>query len=84
MKIQYYAWMKDEVGIAEEELDLPAEIVTVGQLINWLSGRSPRHHKAFEFIEAIKVVINRENAGNDYPVKNDDEVIFMPPVAGGL
>lgn len=83
MKIQYFAWIKDKVGCAEEEISLPAEVTNVGMLINWLSMRGPQYEGAFEFIEVIKVVVNQTYVVNDHPVKNDDVVIFIPPIAGG-
>ena len=83
MKINYFAWLKDKVGCEEEEVILPADVTNVGQLINWLSGRGPEYEDAFEFIEVIKVVVNQACATNDLAVKDDDEVIFIPPIAGG-
>jgi molybdopterin synthase sulfur carrier subunit len=83
MRIKYFAWLKDKVGCAEEEIALPADVANVGQLINWLSRRGPKYEDAFEFIEVIKVVVNQTCAENDQPVKDDDEVILIPPIAGG-
>ena len=83
MKLKYFAWLKDEVGCEEEEITLPVEINTVGGLINWLSQRSPRYEQAFEFIDVVKVVVNQAYVEYDHPIKNDDEAIFMPPIAGG-
>ena len=83
MKINYFAWLKDKVGCEEEEITLPADVTNVGQLINWLSRRGPQYEDAFEFIEVIKVVVNQTYVMNDQPVKDDDEVIFIPPIAGG-
>jgi molybdopterin synthase sulfur carrier subunit len=83
MKIIYLAWLRDHVGCAEEEITLPAEVSTVGLLIDWLSARGPRYEKAFEFIETSTVSVNQVCAGSDAPVNDGDEVIFNPPVAGG-
>jgi len=83
VKIKYFAWIKDKVGCAEEEISLPAEVTNIGMLINWLSRRGPQYEDAFEFIEVIKVVVNQTYVLNDHPVKDDDEVIFIPPIAGG-
>lgn len=83
MKIKYFAWIKDKAGCEEEEINLPVEVTNVGMLINWLSRRGPQYEDAFEFIEVIKVVVNQTYVLNDHPVKNEDEVIFIPPIAGG-
>jgi molybdopterin synthase sulfur carrier subunit len=83
MKIIYRAWLRDQVGCAEEEITLPPEVSTVGLLIDWLSARGPRYEKAFEFIETSTVSVNQVCVGNDAPIGDGDEVIFTPPVAGG-
>ena len=83
MKIIYFAWIKDKVGCESEEISLPVEITNVGMLISWLSRRGPQYEDAFEFIEVIKVVVNQMVVLNDHPLKDDDEVIFIPPIAGG-
>lgn len=83
MKISYFASLRDEVGCADEEITLPAEVTNVGMLVSWLSTRGPRYEKAFEFIEVSMVIVNRVCVQNDEPVKDDDEVMFVPPIAGG-
>lgn len=83
MKITYLAWLRDTVGTDQEIVSLPAEVVDVGMLINWLSTRGKQYEDAFEFGEVVKVAVNNAYAHNDHPVKDDDEIIFFPPVAGG-
>lgn len=83
MIIKYFAWLKEKVGCDEEEITLPAEVVNVGMLIDWLSTRGPRYEDAFEFIEVSKVAVNQAYALNDQPINDDDEIIFFPPIAGG-
>ena len=83
MIIRYFAWLKDKVGCAEEEISLPAEVTNVGMLIDWLSTRGPPYEDAFEFIEVSKVAVNEMYAMNDQPITNDDEILFFPPIAGG-
>ena len=38
---------------------------------------------AFEFSEVFKTIVNQACVGNDEPVNDEDEVIFMPPIGGG-
>jgi len=39
MKLRYFAWVRERVGKPEEDVELPAGIATVGELIGWLSKR---------------------------------------------
>ncbi len=37
--LRYFAWVREKVGLAEEEVCLPADVATVAQLMNWLKAR---------------------------------------------
>ena len=37
MRIRYFAWLKQRTGCAEEELDLPAGVLTVADLGQYLA-----------------------------------------------
>ena len=39
MKALYFAWVRERVGTAEEELNPPSTVETVGDLIAWLRER---------------------------------------------
>ncbi len=39
IKVLYFAWVRERVGKAEEEIEPPAGVATVGQLMAWLAGR---------------------------------------------
>ena len=39
MKLLYFAWVRERIGKAEEEIAPPSSVTTVGDLIAWLSGR---------------------------------------------
>lgn len=83
MKIKYFAWLKDSVGCGEEEVALPAEVENVGMLLDWLETRGEKYEKAFEFIAVVMVFVNQHYADRSRPVSNDDEVMLVPPIAGG-
>ena len=39
MRLLYFAWVRERLGKAEERLDPPANVATVGELMTWLAGR---------------------------------------------
>jgi molybdopterin converting factor small subunit len=61
----------------------PAEVATVGALIDWLRALSPRHAAALVEGKTIRCAVNQDFAGVDAPVAAGDEVAFFPPVTGG-
>lgn len=83
MKVMYFAWLRQKVGMGEEVIDLPDDVTTTGQLVEWLRGRGTGYVDAFRDTTAIKVAVNQEFADFDAPVKAGDEVAFFPPVTGG-
>ena len=47
MRILYFAWVRERVGVAEEEVTPPADVADVAALIDWLATRSDGHRAAF-------------------------------------
>jgi molybdopterin converting factor subunit 1 len=83
MRVLYFAWVKQRVGLGEEEVAPPASVQDVAGLIAWLSERSPGHAAAFAQAKQIRAAVNQEFAGPEAPVKAGDEIAFFPPVTGG-
>ena len=83
MKVLYFAWLKDRVGLAEEDLEPPAEVTTVGALVAWLKDRSPRHAAAFANLAVVRCAVDQDHASFDAPLAGASEVAFFPPVTGG-
>lgn len=79
----YFAWVRDRIGTGEEMLDLPAAVVTVGDLITWLAGRSPGHAAALGDVSQLRVAVNQDFATLDTPVAGAREIAIFPPVTGG-
>jgi len=83
MKLLYFAWMRERMGRAEEDLALPPGIATVGALADWLRGRDAAGAAAFAQPGVVRAAVNQEFAQPSDPVHDGDEVAFFPPVTGG-
>jgi molybdopterin converting factor subunit 1 len=83
MKVLYFAWLRAKVGLGEEAVSPPAEVSTIGQLIDWLRQRSDGHAAAFADLAVVRVALNQEYVQLDAAVRPGDEVAFFPPVTGG-
>ncbi len=83
LRILYFAWLRERVGAAEEDVELPAGIATVADLIVWLKSRGPGFAAAFATTKTIRCAVNQSFSGPDAPVAPGDEVAFFPPVTGG-
>ena len=83
MRILYFAWLRDRVGKTDEEVDPPAEVTTVAQLIDWLAQQSSGHKEAFSNRAVVRCALNQEYVKVDETFSRDDEIAFFPPVTGG-
>ncbi len=83
MKILYFAWLRSKAGVAEEEVELPDGIDTVGGLLDWLRDRGPGYAAALADMSAVRVAVNQEHVDVDHPVRAGDEVALFPPMTGG-
>ena len=83
MKVLYFAWLKQKVGAAEEEVTPPAEVADVAGLLDWLATRSPRHRDALANRSVVRVAVNQSYARPNHPVRRGDEIALFPPVTGG-
>ena len=83
MKVLYFAWLRQRVGMAEETVEVPDDVTTVGALLAWLRQRSYAHATALADLSVVRVAVNQEYARDDDPVADGDEVALFPPVTGG-
>lgn len=83
MKLLYFAWLRQHVGVSEENVSCPPGVETVGQLMQWLAGRGPGFARAFEDQSRVRCAVNQTHARADAKVSESDEVAFFPPVTGG-
>lgn len=83
MRVLYFAWLRERLGIAEEAIAVPAGVATVGDLLAWQRARGPVHAAAFADSGRIRCAVNQEFANLTNPVGAQDEVAFFPPVTGG-
>ncbi len=83
LTLLYFAWVRERIGVGEERLSPPAEVATVGALLDWLAARSAGHAAALADRGAIRVAVDQEFVGMDAPLPAGAEVAVFPPVTGG-
>ena len=83
MKLLYFAWVRQTVGCAQEEVPLPAGVADVAGLLAWLEGRGGGYARALRDRALVRVAVNHAYAGPATAVADGDEVALFPPVTGG-
>jgi len=83
VKILYFAWLRERVGRTEEEIQPPADVTTVGELIGWLAARGEDYAHAFANPRVVRAAIDRAHVKPDTAIAGAREIAFFPPMTGG-
>ena len=81
MKILYFAWLRERIGLPSEELENQSG--TVRDLIDQLRAREARYAVAFADLSAIRVAVDQQLTDFDASIEGATEVAFFPPMTGG-
>jgi molybdopterin synthase sulfur carrier subunit len=83
VKLLYFAWLRQKIGISEEELRVPASVADVSALIDFLKARGAGYEAAFRDLKVLRVAVNQQHSRFDASIGPEDEIAFFPPVTGG-
>ena len=83
MKVLYFAWVRERMGRASEEIAVPNDVTTVRDLILWLRDRDANGAQAFAELKAIRAAADQEHVPLDHPLHGVRELALFPPVTGG-
>jgi molybdopterin synthase sulfur carrier subunit len=83
VKLVYFAWVRERIGLPEEEVELPPAIATIADLVGWLKGRGEEYDYAFENEGVVRAAIDKVHARPDAPLAGAREIAFFPPMTGG-
>lgn len=83
MKLMYFAWVRERIGHAEEDVELPGDVHTVSDLLAWLKARGEGYEAALRRPEIIRVAINQEHVAHGETLAGAREVGLFPPMTGG-
>jgi len=83
VKVLYFAALREQLGTAREEIELPSGVGTVAALRSHLRGRGGAWELALADGKLIRMAVNQDMAPPSAAIKAGDEVAFFPPVTGG-
>ncbi|RQU15572.1 molybdopterin converting factor subunit 1 [Burkholderia cenocepacia] len=85
MKIQlkFFASVREALGVADEEADVPDSVTTVGDVRAWLRVRGGAWADTLAEGRALRMACNHEMTDPDTRLSEGCEVAFFPPVTGG-
>lgn len=83
MNVLYFAWLRQKAGVTEEQIEPPADVATVGDLLDWLKARSAGHADALADLSLVRVAVDQEYVQLDHSIAGAREIAIFPPVTGG-
>ena len=84
MKLVYFAWLRERLGVNEETVELPESVTTIATLFDWLKSRDELFADVFEHSDIIQVAINQKHERDrSTPISEANEIALFPPMTGG-
>ncbi|MBB4121683.1 molybdopterin converting factor subunit 1 [Martelella radicis] len=82
-KLVYFAWVRERIGVAEEDIILPENVTDIAGLLRFLTERGEGYEAALQEPEIIRVALDRVHAEHDAPLDGAREIALFPPMTGG-
>ena len=79
----YFAWVREAIGTGAEQVDPPAGVVSVADLVAWLAGRSEGHARAFADRARLRAAVDQRFVPLDAALGQAREDELFTPVMGG-
>lgn len=83
VKVLFFAGLREQLGTAGEEVELPGGVSTVAGLRAHLRARGGNFDKVLSEKALVRAAVNQDMVQPSAPIKAGDEVAFFPPVTGG-
>lgn len=83
LRILYFAWVRERIGLDEQEIAPPAPDVTVAALLDRLAAQSAGHAAAFAERGRLRAALDQRFVPLDTPIGEAQELAIFPPVTGG-
>jgi molybdopterin synthase sulfur carrier subunit len=80
VRVLYFAGLRDAIGVAEESLAIPDDVLTVGALADQLAMRHPAFADRRGY---VRIARNEAFVRDQEPLADGDVIALIPPVAGG-
>jgi len=83
LRLVYFAWVRERVGLTEETVTPPAGTATIADLVRWLKSRGEGYELAFENEAVVRAAIDQTHAKPATAIAGAREIAFFPPMTGG-
>jgi molybdopterin synthase sulfur carrier subunit len=83
VRVLYFAWLRERIGCAEENVVLPEGVGDIAGLVAHLRARGGGYESVFSLGRVVRAAVNQRFALPETAVGDGAEIAFFPPVTGG-
>jgi molybdopterin synthase sulfur carrier subunit len=83
INIIYFAWVRERLGIDQEQVKLGEGIETIGDILTMLSDRSAAYAEIFVAVEKLRFALDQDYGLPTSLIGSAKELAIFPPVTGG-
>ncbi len=83
LELRYFARIREQLGIAQETVELPDAVTTTGEVRQWLIARGGVWAETLAYGKALRIAYRQQMCDEDTLISAGEEVAFFPPVTGG-
>ncbi len=81
--INYFASIRESLNQSQQQLELPLDVTTVSELINYLIQSDKHLANALGADRKVLVAVNQIIVDRAHVLSGNDEIAFFPPMTGG-
>lgn len=83
LTVRYFASVREGIGVGSEIVELPEEVATVSDFLDWMRARGPTYDAALADSSSIRAAVDRLHATPDTEMQGAGEVAIFPMMTGG-
>jgi len=83
MKILYFAWLRERLNRASDDVTPPTDVTTLADLIAWLRANDEALDLAMANPAQFKLSKNARIVPWDTPLSGAETIAILPPMTGG-
>ncbi len=83
IELRFFASVREALGVAQEAVEVPDSVATVGDVRSWLRTRGGAWAETLAEGRALRMACNHAMTDAGTRLTDGCEVAFFPPVTGG-
>ena len=83
IELRFFASVRESLGITTEDVSLPPEVKTVGDVRQFLIARGGKWAEVLAEGKSLRMAYNQNMTDASTQITEGCEVAFFPPVTGG-